>query len=90
MRFADRPGVTVPADIRLALPSADNRLPSKALGAAGGGRIAVDAEDTDGLTSIEDIFTFESSGIDLVLLKDLRLFVAQGSEQEGRNFTGAR
>ena len=59
VRFADRPGVTVPADIRLALPSADNRLPSKALGAAGGGRIAVDAEDTDGLTSIEDIFTFE-------------------------------
>jgi len=42
-------------------PAASNRLPSAALGAAGGGGIAVASSDESGLTSIERVFHIQLS-----------------------------
>ncbi len=41
------------------VPQATDRLPSLALGAAGGGRFAVDQSDEEGLTALESLFQFD-------------------------------
>ena len=47
---------TLTGQIENAVPSATRELPGAALGVRGGGRIAVDAEDPEGLTPAESVF----------------------------------
>jgi putative peptide zinc metalloprotease protein len=46
----------VPATILREVPGASERLPSPALGQAGGGQVAVDPRDTQGVTAIQKVF----------------------------------
>ncbi len=59
VRLSSRLRRVIPASIRREVPAATNRLPSAALGAAGGGRLPVDASDPDGLRTPEAIFQLE-------------------------------
>ena len=59
VRLADRSWKTLPGTLERAVPSATSQLPSKALGTAGGGLIAVDPGDSGGLTSLEELFLFD-------------------------------
>lgn len=56
IRLAEAPARVFEAEIDHIVPTARNRLPSMALGTLGGGGIAVDARDADGLTSLEPFF----------------------------------
>jgi putative peptide zinc metalloprotease protein len=58
----------ITAQIKRERPAASNRLPSNALGTRGGGNIAVDPADMDGLKTAQSIFQF-----DLVLPEDANL-----------------
>lgn len=58
----------ITAQIQRQRPAASERLPSKALGTMGGGDIAVDPTDPDGLQTAQSIFQF-----DLVLPEDANL-----------------
>ena len=49
----------VPARIRRELPGALSQLPTAALGSAGGGPIAVDPRDKQGLTTLRQVFQLE-------------------------------
>ena len=59
VRFSSRPRRALPASIRREVPAASNQLPSAALGAAGGGLLAVDAMDPEGLRTPEAVFQLE-------------------------------
>lgn len=59
VRLAERLGQTIEADVIREVPGASQSLPSSALGSAGGGRVAVDPRDPNGLRTIERIFQFE-------------------------------
>lgn len=59
VRLVERPGETLPAEMRSEVPGATRTLPSPALGAAGGGRITVDATDAEGLTAVERLFVLD-------------------------------
>jgi putative peptide zinc metalloprotease protein len=48
-----------PAEIRRQVPGGAMRLPAVALGVAGGGRIAVDPRDPDGLRTLERVFELD-------------------------------
>jgi putative peptide zinc metalloprotease protein len=52
-------GIVLPAAIEREVPAADSRLPSTALGSAGGGRLAIDTRDADGLTVTEPVFQLD-------------------------------
>ena len=56
VRLAERFYAIVPAAMRREVPEASDRLPSMALGAAGGGRIAVDPTDAQGVRTLEKVF----------------------------------
>lgn len=56
LRFAERLGETVIAHITRETPAGSRVLPSRALGATGGGNIAVDVSDASGLTAAEEFF----------------------------------
>ena len=56
VRLAERLDEVVPAMIRRAVPGASEHLPTTALGAAGGGQIAVDPRDERGVTAIQRVF----------------------------------
>jgi putative peptide zinc metalloprotease protein len=56
VRLAERLDEVVPAVILRAVPAASEQLPTMALGAAGGGQIAVDPRDQHGVTAIERVF----------------------------------
>lgn len=56
VRLAERFDAIVPAAMRREVPEASDRLPSMALGAAGGGRIAVDPSDAQGVRTLEKVF----------------------------------
>ncbi len=56
VRLAENPLKTHLAEIDHLTPAANNSLPSAALGAAGGGGIAVASSDTEGLTTLERVF----------------------------------
>jgi putative peptide zinc metalloprotease protein len=58
----------ITAQIQRQRPAASSRLPSKALGTLGGGGIAVDPADPDGVRTAQSIFQF-----DLVLPEDANL-----------------
>ena len=49
----------LPARIAREVPAATDRLPTQALGTAGGGRIAVDPTDPDGLIPLDPVFQFD-------------------------------
>lgn len=52
-------GDATPATLEREVPQATDRLPSLALGAAGGGELAVDSRDQQGLTALEALFQFD-------------------------------
>lgn len=56
IRVAEHAGKRITAQVSRTIPAADNRLPSAAMGAMGGGGIAVASTDPDGLTTIEKVF----------------------------------
>ncbi len=66
VRLAERAGIALPARIIRETPAGSRVLPSRALGAAGGGEIAVSAAGDQGLTAAEKVFQ-----IDLGLPDDL-------------------
>ena len=66
VKLASRPRHTIDAVIEREVPAANFVLPSKALGAAGGGRIAVDPSDEQGTKALEKVFQ-----LDLALLDEV-------------------
>ncbi len=56
VRLAENPGISLPATVQQETPSANHTLPSAALGAGGGGGIAVASTDSAGLTAVEKVF----------------------------------
>ena len=68
VRLAERPERVLAARVQREVPSASNRLPTRALGSAGGGSFAVDPQDEDGLLALETVFQF-----DLALPADTRV-----------------
>jgi putative peptide zinc metalloprotease protein len=59
VRLASRIGDVLPATVQREVPQASERLPSKALGAMGGGPFAVDTRDRDGMTAAEKLFQLD-------------------------------
>jgi putative peptide zinc metalloprotease protein len=57
--LAHRLGETLPVELLREVPAGDAALPSRALGAAGGGKIAVDGTDEAGLTATQRVFQLE-------------------------------
>jgi putative peptide zinc metalloprotease protein len=68
VRFAERLGETLEVRIVREMPAGSTVLPSRALGAAGGGEIAVRMTDDGGLTAAEKVFQ-----VDLGLPEDLQI-----------------
>jgi len=56
VRFAEALDQKIKASVVNEVPAADRKLPSAALGAAGGGGIAIASSDPEGLTTVESIF----------------------------------
>jgi len=52
-------GHEISGRVMLAVPAATDRLPSRALGTRGGGRLAVDPSDTEGLRTLETVFQLD-------------------------------
>lgn len=59
MRLVDRPSEIFATSVQREVPAGDEKLPSSALGTQGGGTIAVDPIDKDGIRSIEKLFQFD-------------------------------
>jgi putative peptide zinc metalloprotease protein len=59
MRVDGRPDTTFPGTIKQILPMGQEKLPSAALGYAGGGSIAVSAEDKQGTKASEHLFEIQ-------------------------------
>ena len=59
VRLAHDLGRVLPGRIARQVPAATDRLPTRALGSAGGGPFAVDPLDPDGLRTLERVFQFE-------------------------------
>ena len=59
LRLADWAATPVQSRILRQVPAATDRLPSLALGSAGGGPIAVDPRDGSGLTALEQVFVLD-------------------------------
>jgi putative peptide zinc metalloprotease protein len=59
VRLAERIAETVPAVVARAVPAASERLPSMALGLGGGGHIATDPTDSQGLRTLERMFQLD-------------------------------
>jgi len=59
LRLVDRPTETFTTTIQREVPAASEKLPSTALGSQGGGAIAVDPLDKEGLKAVEKIFQFD-------------------------------
>jgi putative peptide zinc metalloprotease protein len=71
VRLAHDMGTVLPARIVREVPAATDQLPTRALGTGGGGGIAVDPADPDGLKTLETVFQF-----DLALPEDALLRAA--------------
>jgi len=56
VKLAEALDNSINADVINEVPAADHQLPSAALGAGGGGGIAIASSDDRGLTTIESIF----------------------------------
>ncbi len=59
VRLAEHLGETIEMSVARETPSASNRLPSSALGTAGGGKIAIQRKDQRGTTASEELFQLE-------------------------------
>jgi putative peptide zinc metalloprotease protein len=59
VRLSERLGETVSAKIIRAVPGATEQLPAKALGTAGGGKIAMDPTDARGLKAAQKVFQLD-------------------------------
>jgi len=59
VRLAERLDRAFPAVIKREVPEAAGRLPSTALGSAGGGEIAIDPSDSGGTRTFETLFQFD-------------------------------
>jgi putative peptide zinc metalloprotease protein len=59
VRLAEDPGQELTATIRRQVPAGGERLPSPALGSAGGGRFAVDPTDPDQTRTLDKVFQVE-------------------------------
>ncbi len=68
VRLAEQLGKTIKANILRETPAGSTNLPSRALGVAGGGEIAVRINDEAGITSAEKVFQ-----LDLSLPDDLHI-----------------
>jgi putative peptide zinc metalloprotease protein len=66
VKLADRLDEVATAEVVRIKPLGSDKLPSRALGAAGGGTIAVEAKDEKGLTAAERVFQ-----VDLALPDDV-------------------
>ena len=58
-RLASQPGATIKASISADVPSATRQLPSRVLGTQGGGTIAVDSRDAEGVRAMNPVFQFD-------------------------------
>lgn len=61
VRFAEQPRKAMQAEIIRQTPAGSLSLPSRALGAAGGGDIAVDTADKNGTTAVNKVFQLDLS-----------------------------
>jgi putative peptide zinc metalloprotease protein len=61
VRLAERPTISLKADIKRIVPAADLKLPSAALGTTCGGVITVDPTDPDGMRALESFFQVDLS-----------------------------
>ena len=59
VRLAHDLGTVCPASIARQVPAATDKLPTRALGTAGGGAFAVDPMDPEGLRTLEPVFQFD-------------------------------
>jgi putative peptide zinc metalloprotease protein len=59
VRLAGNLGKAMPAEILRQVPAATDRLPSAALGTAGGGRLPVDPSDSEGLRTLDAVFQLD-------------------------------
>jgi len=59
VRLSERIGETVPAVIRRIVPGASEKLPTRALGTEGGGGVALDPNDRQGLTAVQKVFQID-------------------------------
>ena len=59
VRLVHDPGTVLPARITRQVPAVTDQLPTRALGTAGGGALAVDPMDPEGLRTLEPIFQFD-------------------------------
>lgn len=86
--FVDDVSEPAPARVRREVPAASHRIPSAALGVAGGGRLAVSTEDPDGTETVETVFHVELEVDRPVERIGARTFVrfAHGYEPLGRQW----
>lgn len=68
VRLSERIAETVPAVVRRIVPGASEKLPTRALGTGGGGDVALDPSDRQGLTAVQKVFQ-----IDLQLISQSKL-----------------
>jgi putative peptide zinc metalloprotease protein len=61
IRFADNISKIYRVELVRQIPQASNQLPSSAFGVSGGGAIAIDASDENGITAVEQYFQVEVS-----------------------------
>jgi len=61
VRLAERPAVSLRADLERIIPAADLNLPSAALGTGGGGIVPIDPVDPDRLRALESLFQLDLS-----------------------------
>ncbi len=59
VKFSSRPARVFEARLLRELPGGTNRLPSRVLGSAAGGQVAVDARDETGLRVLSNVFLLE-------------------------------
>lgn len=59
VRLAEDVGEVLAASVRRVVPAASERLPSSALGSEGGGEIAIDPRERDGVSALEPLFEVE-------------------------------
>jgi len=59
VRLSENLAETVPAKVIRAVPGASDQLPARALGTTGGGRIAMDPRDAQGLKAAQKVFQLD-------------------------------
>jgi len=59
VRLSERIAEPVPAVVRRIVPGASEKLPTRALGTGGGGEVALDPSDRQGLTAMQKVFQID-------------------------------